>query len=32
MVVIFMFLRYGVVIGNKSDVREMVMFNKVLEY
>lgn len=27
MAAIFMFLRYGVAIGNKSDVREMAMLN-----
>lgn len=27
-----MFLRYGVAIGNKSDVREMAMLNKASEH
>lgn len=32
MAAIFMFLRYGVAIGNKSDVREMAMLNKASEH
>lgn len=32
MAAIFMFLRYGVAIGNKSDVREMAMLIKASEH
>lgn len=32
MAAIFMLLRYGVAIGNKSDVREMAMLNKASEH